>query len=128
MVEDSESDALLALRELRRRGFEPTHARVDTAAAMRAALESRPWDVILIDYVMLHFSGLGALDVAGQSGLDLPLIIVSGAIDEEVATKVMEHGAHDHVRKNDLRRLGEVIRQQMSEAARRRDSQIRINL
>ncbi len=72
MIEDSEDDALLILRELRRGGYSVQHQRVETARAMQAALKENVWDVIISDYNLPGFSGLAALRLAKQSGLDIP--------------------------------------------------------
>ncbi|MBI4771868.1 MAG: response regulator, partial [Chloroflexi bacterium] len=76
IVEDSEDDALLLLRELRRGGYASAYERVETPEAMRAALARQPWDIVLSDYSMPHFSGPAALALLQESGLDLPFIIV----------------------------------------------------
>src|SRR4030043_2186380 len=85
IVEDSEEDTLLMLRELKRGGFDPVHERVETAESMKAALSTKTWDLILSDYSTPHFSGLEALKLLKASGLGLPFIIVSGSIGEDVA-------------------------------------------
>src|SRR5919198_6097130 len=105
IVEDSEDDSLLMLRELRKSGYEPVHMRVDTLATMREALAAGKWDVILADYVMPGFCGIAALEALKETGLDLPFIIVSGKIGEEIAVQVMKAGAHDYVFKDNLSRL-----------------------
>ena len=89
IVEDSEDDSLLMLRELKRGGYDPVHDRVETAKAMKAALKKQPWDIILCDYVMPRFSAPDALKTLKESGLDIPLIIVSGSIGEDTAVAAM---------------------------------------
>src|SRR6187549_4049668 len=88
-VEDSERDAALIQRHLKRAGYDLLSERVETAEAMRRALETQTWDVVLTDYSMPHFSALQALAVLRNSGLDIPVIIVSGTIGEEVAVEAM---------------------------------------
>src|SRR3989304_8183745 len=90
IVEDSEDDAALLLRELRRGGYDVSFLRLDTALAMDAALDGQAWDLVIADYVMPSFSGLAALEVIKNKGLDLPFIIVSGQIGEDVAVQAME--------------------------------------
>ncbi len=123
-VEDSEDDAILIMRALRRSGYKPTFERVDTAEAMVAALQEKEWDLVIADYSMPRFSGLGALSLLQQSGRELPFIIVSGNIGEEVAVGAMKAGAHDYVMKDNLARLGPAVRRELHEAevqrARRR--------
>ena len=120
IVEDSEEDTLLMVRELKRGGFDPIHERVETSESMEAALSTKTWDLILADYSMPHFSGLEALKLLKASGLDLPFIIVSGSIGEDVAVEAMKAGAHDYIMKNNLKRLIPAIEQELREAEVRR--------
>ncbi|MDQ3942871.1 MAG: response regulator, partial [Actinomycetota bacterium] len=97
VVEDSEDDALLILRELRRGGYEPEYERVETPIAMKKALAERdPWDVIISDYRLPRFGAPEALSVWRASGSEAPFIIVSGKIGEDVAVEAMKAGAHDY--------------------------------
>ena len=116
IVEDSENDTLLLLRELHKSGYDTHHTRLETGEAMRNALNAEKWDVILSDYSMPCFSGLEALQTLKDSGLDIPFIIVSGNIGEETAVKIMKAGAHDYVFKGNLTRLTPVIEREMAEA------------
>ncbi len=116
IVEDREDDALLVVRELRRSGFEPEFERVDTPEAMTATLANRKWDLIISDYAMPHFSGVAALSVLKESGLDLPFIIVSGTIGEDIAVAAMKAGAHDYVMKGNLQRLIPSVERELREA------------
>jgi len=120
LVEDSEDDAQLVLRALTQGGYEPTHQRVDTAAAMKQALGEAEWDVVLSDYAMPGFSGAEALELAQGSGKDVPLIVVSGAIGEETAVALMKAGAHDYVMKDRLTRLAPAVARELAEAESRR--------
>jgi DNA-binding NtrC family response regulator len=120
LVEDSEDDALLLLRELQRHGYEPRIQRVETAGQLEAALSARKWDLIISDYVMPAFSGLDALRTIKGSGLDIPFIIVSGKIGEETAVDLMKAGAHDYILKGNLARLAPAIEREMQEAEVRR--------
>src|SRR5713101_1539141 len=85
IVEDCEDDAALLLRELRRGGYAPSFERVDTPGAMSAALDRQTWDLVVADYSLPQFSGLAALALLQERGLDLPFIILSGTIGEETA-------------------------------------------
>ena len=67
MVEDSEDDALLVLRELKKGGYNPEYERVETAAAMRKALQDKTWDVILCDYQLPSFNGIEAIAVLKEN-------------------------------------------------------------
>ena len=94
MVEDSEDDALLEIRTLKNGGYDPEYERVETAGAMRTALREKTWDIILCDYKMPKLSGLAAIALLKETGIDIPMIIVSGAIGEETAADCMRYGAH----------------------------------
>jgi signal transduction histidine kinase len=120
IVEDSENDALLLELELQRAGYETVCHRVDTAAAMSAALARQRWDLIIADYVMPLFNGLAALALVREKGLDLPFVIVSGHITEDTAVAAMKAGAHDYVMKDKLARLGPAVERELREAEVRR--------
>jgi signal transduction histidine kinase len=120
IVEDSEDDALLVARELSKAGYEPHTRRVDTAEAMTSALNDQAWDLILGDYRMPKFAGPLALELVQQSGLDIPFILVSGAVGDEVATAMMKAGARDFVLKDRLGRLGAAVARELEETELRR--------
>jgi signal transduction histidine kinase len=120
IVEDSEDDAVLLVRELRNAGFEVFGERVETAADMRTALAKRHWDVIISDYAMPHFSGLAALKLLRESGRDLPFILVSGVAGEEQGVEAMRLGAHDYLMKKNLPRLAPAVERELQEAEIRR--------
>jgi len=124
IVEDSENDALLLVRELRGGGYEPLFKRVETAAAMSAELKRQEWDIVISDYVMPKFGGLEALRVLKERGLDLPFIIISGKIGEETAVEVMKAGAHDYFMKDNLARLVPAIQRELQEAVVRRERKL----
>ena len=121
IVEDSEDDTQLLLRELRRGGFEPAYERVEHSEAMSAALGKTSWDAVLCDYKLPNFSAHAALTVVKESGLDLPFILVSGVIGEEKAVELMKAGAHDFILKDKLARLVPVIEREVAEAQMRRE-------
>lgn len=120
IIEDSEDDILLLLRELEKGGYDPVYQRVETAEAMRAALKEKTWDIILSDYHLPRFSGLQALLRFKKAGIDIPFILVSGMISEELATEAMKAGAHDYIMKDNLTRLIPVIERELREAGLRR--------
>ena len=117
LVEDSANDAELALRMLRHGGFDVQHERVDSAAAMAAALRRQPWDVVISDFRMPGFTGLDALGILRATGLDIPFILTSGTIGEEVAVEAMKAGASDYVLKQNLARLAPALERELKEAA-----------
>lgn len=122
IVEDSENDALLLLRELKRGGYETIHERVDTAAEMQSALDSRVWDLVVSDHSMPSFNSSAALKLVRENGYaDLPFIIVSGQIGEDAAVAAMKAGAQDYIMKNNLRRLNTAIERELRDAEVRRE-------
>ncbi|MBN1607365.1 MAG: PAS domain S-box protein [Polyangiaceae bacterium] len=121
IVEDSENDALLLLRELEKAGYQPQHTRVQTKEQLLAALGSQPWDILLSDYMLPSFDAPKALEAVRSTGIDLPCIVISGTVGEEVAVQTMKAGAHDYLLKGSLTRLGEAIRRELRDAEIRRE-------
>ncbi len=120
IVEDSEDDALLLMREFQRGGYEPVFERVATEESMIAAMKNQTLDLIIADYVLPHFSGLEALRVLQESGRDIPFIVVSGKISEDLAVEAMKAGACDYMSKNNLKRFLPAVQRELSEAKNRR--------
>ena len=120
LVEDSEDDAQLLLRQLDRQGIEVESVRVDTADAMEDALRQRGWDVVISDYSMPAFGAIAARDVLRRTGIDIPFILVSETIDEEMAVSALKAGADDFVTKAQLSRLIPAIERGMRDADERR--------
>ncbi len=121
IAEDSEDDTALLVGELRRGGYDPVFERVDTPAGMGAALAERTWDIVISDYSMPGFDGLAALGLLQKSGLDLPFIMVSGSIGEDLAVEAMKAGAHDYIMKGNMKRLVPAIKRELHEAEVRRE-------
>ena len=121
LVEDSQDDADLILLELNEGGFDTTSARVETEAAMRAAMANHPFDVVISDFNLPGFSAHGALAVLRETGRDIPFIVVSGCIGEERAVALMKQGASDFVMKDKLVRLTPVIERELREVDMRRE-------
>ncbi|MGD8498293.1 MAG: diguanylate cyclase, partial [Chromatiales bacterium] len=120
LAEDSEDDALLLVRELRRGGYAPEFTRVESDEAFWAALTDGEWDLVISDHNMPDLDAGRALELLHRSGLDIPFIIVSGSIGEEVAVEAMRSGAHDYIMKSNLRRLLPAVQRELREAVRRR--------
>ena len=120
LVEDSTDDATLLLRQLRGGSWDVVHERVETAADMAAALSTREWDLVVADYSLPRFSGLEALAMVKQRGLDAPFILVSGAIGEDTAVAAMKSGAHDFILKGQPARLLPAVSRELREAEVRR--------
>jgi two-component system cell cycle sensor histidine kinase/response regulator CckA len=125
MVEDSEDDARLLEIELQRQGFEPEVTRIDTGAALRSALETGEWDIVISDHNMPGFSGDEALSLVKSFDPQLPFIVVSGTRGEEHAVEAMRAGASDFIVKNRLHRLAPVVERELV-AAQQRAEQRRI--
>ena len=115
LVDDSEDDALLLLRELRRGGIEPHYRLVDSEESLLNALQAEEWDLVITDHNMPGFSSLRTLEVTKETSHDLPVIIVSGTIGEEVAVGAMKAGAQDYIMKDNLSRLIPAINREVKE-------------
>src|SRR5690242_1802314 len=115
IVEDSITDVKLVVRALRQTGRSIEWERVEDKEAMRAALETRRWDLVISDWSMPRFSALEALAVVKAMQLDLPFIVVSGTVGEESAVQAMRLGAHDYLLKDKLSRLAPAIERELRE-------------
>lgn len=115
LIEDSVTDAKLVVQELQRSGRAVEFERVETAEAMRAALATKTWNIVLSDWSMPKFSAPAALAILRERDPDLPFIIVSGTIGEETAVEAMRAGAHDFVLKDRLGRLMPAIERELRE-------------
>jgi DNA-binding NtrC family response regulator len=126
LLEDEPDDAELTLLELRRAGFEPRARRVETEADFLAALDAgyapgQPWDLVLGDYTLPHFTGVRALALMQQRGSDLPFILISGTVGEDVAVQAMRDGAADYLLKGRLARLQPAVAHVLEEHRLRHD-------
>ncbi len=121
IVEDSENDAELLLLTLRRGGYAPAYERVETPEGLEDALTRQSWDLIISDYAMPRFNGVQALKLTKAKGIDIPFILVSGSIGEDIAVAAMKAGAHDYLMKDDLARLLPAIERELREAVMRQE-------
>lgn len=117
LVEDSEDDARLVLHRLRMGGFDVSAERVDSPEATSAALDRQPWDIVISDFRMPGFSGLDALALVRARDRDLPFILLSGQMGEELAVEAMRAGASDYLTKDHLTRLVPAVQRELREAA-----------
>ena len=124
LVEDSDDDAQLILQCLRRHGYDCQTQQVMTATGLETALSGQRWDIILCDYVMPGFDALAALNIVGQHGSDIPVIIVSGTVGEDVAVASLKHGAQDYILKHNLLRLGPAVESELAAASARRHGRL----
>lgn len=120
VIEDSEDDTLLLIRELQRGGYDPAYQRVETSDSMIDALSDRSWDIIFADYTMPHFNGVKALQLLQEREIDIPLIFVSGTIGEDTAVMAMKAGAQDYIMKDNKKRLVPAVQRELRQAERRR--------
>jgi signal transduction histidine kinase len=123
IVEDSEDDAALMVRELKRGGFDVTHLRVDSATTMNAALESGRWDIVISDYSMPGFSGAEALKLLRARTSEIPFVYVSGTLGEDTAVAALKSGAQDFLIKGKLGRLVPAVERELRDAETRRERQ-----
>lgn len=119
MVEDSDDDAELLLIYLRRNGYEIQFDRVHTASEMRQMLASNEYDVIISDFSLPGFNGMEAFRIVKENDLDVPFIITSGTIGEDLAVESMVAGVNDYLMKDNLTRLVPAIEREIKEAKNR---------
>ncbi len=119
IVEDSEDDTLLMVHELKRGGYKPVFERVESPEAMISALNREAPDLIIADYTMPHFSGRAALNLYRERNMEIPFILVSGTIGDDVGVEAMIAGAHDYICKSNLARLVPAISRELREAETR---------
>jgi diguanylate cyclase (GGDEF)-like protein len=120
IVEDSADDATAIVRELQRGGYDPTVERIDTPAAMVAALNKQTWDIVFAEYAIASFSGLDALARVREWELDVPFIFVSESVRAETAVEAMKAGAQDYLMKSDLTQLLPTVERQLHTSSVRR--------
>ena len=121
LVEDKADDEELILRQLRRATPDVVHRRVADETGLRAALAGDDWDLVISDYVMPGFSGLAAIAVVRELRPDLPVILVSGTVGEDIAVDAVRAGADDYVMKGNLGRLNHAVERTLRYAAERRE-------
>jgi two-component system NtrC family sensor kinase len=114
VVEDEKTDFDLVVRGLQRSGMDARCVRVDTEEEYSKQLQLQP-DVVLSDYVLPSFSALQALELLKATGLDIPLIVVTGMVSEETVVESMKHGAADYLLKDRMARLGPAVRRAIQE-------------
>ncbi|MBE9568302.1 MAG: EAL domain-containing protein [Proteobacteria bacterium] len=120
LVEDSENDALLIIRHLKKGGYDTQHSRVFNQRDLDDALRSQHWDIVISDHNMPNFSSYLTLSTVQKFNKDLPVILVSGTIGEETAVKAMRTGAHDYIMKDNLTRLVPAVERELRESINRK--------
>lgn len=122
-IEDNELDAELVAQALRKGGFSFSVVVVQTQSEFEQQLRLQSPDVVLADYNLPQWKGMDALDVLRREGLDIPLVLVSGALGDVTAVECIKRGATDYVLKDGLARLPEAIRRALQEKALRERQQ-----
>ena len=120
IVEDSEDDALILIHKLKKGGFTPDYKRVETADTMRSALTEKNWDIVITDHNLPAFNSISALSVLNEIKPDLPLIVLSGDINQNIAVDAMRLGARDYIMKDDTTRLIPAIERELHESSTRK--------
>ncbi|MDX2031610.1 MAG: histidine kinase [Blastocatellia bacterium] len=121
IVEDMEDDEVLLLMRLKQGGYDVTSTRVETGDDFVAALKQREWDIVIADYHLPGFDAPSALRLLQAQGIDLPFVIMSGAVGEQAAVEAMKAGAHDYIMKDSPARLIPAIDRELREATIRRE-------
>jgi signal transduction histidine kinase len=115
LVEDEAADAELALKALRRAGFEATGDVAQTLEEFTELLRKNSYDVILADYKLPNWNGMESVEILRAEGFDIPVLVVSGSLGELKAVECIKQGAADYVLKDDLARLPESVRRAVRE-------------
>jgi DNA-binding NtrC family response regulator len=119
LIEDNDNDAALLQHHLEREGFVVIPDRIDNGQDMQKRLKNHLYDLIICDFRLPKFSGEHALEIFKSSGLDIPFILVSGTIGEEVAVGMMKAGAYDYIMKDQLRKIVPAVTRELCEASLR---------
>ncbi len=119
IIEDSEDDTLLILHKLKKNGYTPISLRVQTSTDLKNALSENKWDIVISDHNIPGFNSGSALSIVKNTGVDIPFIIVSGSIGEDLAVAAMKAGAHDYIMKDNLTRLIPAIEREIRECSSR---------
>ena len=115
LVEDSPDDAELVMRHLSRGGFTVDHVQVEERDAFVSQLARGGWDIVISDYALPRFSGMEALGTLRATGSELPFILVSGTVGEDVAVAAIRAGAQDYLLKDRLARLVPAVERELRE-------------
>ena len=128
-VEDREDDMLLVLRALSKGNFVTDHYRVENEVTLRDALTNQEWDIVIADFSLPSFTGVEALKVFNEYALEIPFILVSGSVGEEIAVQMMKDGANDYIMKNKLARIVPAVERELKDSeVKRRKKEIEADL
>jgi len=121
IIEDSEDDTALVVRELKRAEYDVDFKRVETPAALKSAMATQEWDLVISDFSMPSFSGTEALKLVRSLGSDAPFFFVSGTMGEDTAVAALKEGAQDYLLKGNLKRLVPALQRELRDAEERRE-------
>ena len=113
IIEDSKASVNYEVAQLKKSGFNVIYEQVENAEELRKALSNSKWDIILSDHEMPDFSSIEALQILNETGLDIPFIIVSDGIEEEMVEEAMRAGCKDYIMKDKLEQLGPAVKREL---------------
>jgi len=119
LIENSAADAELVLHELAHAGFQCQPRIIATRAEFLEQLTRFPFDIVLADYRLPGWTGMDAFSAMRQAGRDVPFILVTGILGEEIAVECIKQGVTDYVLKDHLPRLPLVVARALEERALR---------
>ncbi len=115
IIEDSEDDANLIVYEMEKGNIVTVHKRVENLSGLEDSLQKDTWDIIICDYTVPGFGAIPALEYLSENGIDIPVIVVSGVVGEDVAVSIMKAGAKDFIVKGNYSRLLPAIRREIKD-------------
>ncbi len=121
LIEDSEDDALLIKRAMKKGDLDINMHRVETEASMKKAIDENDWDIVISDFVLPKFGGKEALKILRESDLEIPFIVVSGKIGEDTAVDAMKTGADDYIMKDNLKKLSPAVKRELQDYETKRE-------
>jgi len=119
IVEDSKAFLNYEVAHLKKCGFNVNYQQVQNAESLRKALNESKWDIILSDHEMPNFSSIEALQILNETQLDVPFIIVSNGLEEEIAEEAMNEGCRDYIMKDNLAQLVPAIKRELYDLNRK---------
>lgn len=113
IIDDSEPDSILIINELKNYGFNMSWMRVDTADALKHELHTKEWDIIICDYIMPMFSAMDAINIINKEKIDVPVIVMTGMLTDDIAPELIRAGASDFISKNEINRLSAAVEREL---------------
>lgn len=120
LIEDSDDDAILIERHLLRDLDGCDVVRVETLSDFMAHVGRTTYDVVVSDYMLSGFTGMEAVHHLNSIGSEIPFILISGTVGEDIAVDALKAGVSDYVMKNNLTRLPGAIRREVMASQIRR--------